>query len=421
MVARNFLEVDANILYPRIDMSGDDSDIVASEFPFFNWLIFLIARIFGYQHWYGRLINLVISSIGVYCFFLLVKKYFDARIGFFAGLVLLSSIWFSFSRKIMPDTFSVSLVITGLFFLSRYLSGGTWFNILMFLIFSSLGGLSKIPSSVIIALAVIPLLDKNTGIKRKVIIASALMISIFTIVLWYFYWVPYLLNTYHNQLYFPKGFIQGIKELLGLWNWTLDRFSFVALHSYIALLFFIIGFYYIVKNSEKLILLIFIITFPVFMFLMIKAGNVFSTHDYYIIPFVPVMALICGYGLASIKKINVVYIIVGMIIIEGLANQHHDFSLKKSELYKVNLEIISDKICHKDEKIAINGGGNPEELYYSHRKGWSLNNDEIISPTFVNRLKTHGCKYLFLDRHSSDKMMNYKIVYKDDDYIIYKL
>ncbi|MCH8319269.1 MAG: hypothetical protein IIA88_12395, partial [Bacteroidetes bacterium] len=76
MVARNFLEIDSNILYPRVDMAGEKTGITGMEFPLLNYLIFLISELFGFAHWYGRLLNLIVSSIGVYFFYLLIKKYF---------------------------------------------------------------------------------------------------------------------------------------------------------------------------------------------------------------------------------------------------------------------------------------------------------------------------------------------------------
>ena len=50
MIARNFLEIDANIMYPRIDMAGDKTGIIGSEFPFFNYLIYLFFEIFNFSH-----------------------------------------------------------------------------------------------------------------------------------------------------------------------------------------------------------------------------------------------------------------------------------------------------------------------------------------------------------------------------------
>ena len=105
MVSRNFLEIDNNILYPRIDIAGEKTGITGMEFPLLNYSIYVLAEIFGYQHWYGRLINLFISSIGLWLFYKLILLYFTERIAIYSTIILTVSIWFQFSRKIMPDTF----------------------------------------------------------------------------------------------------------------------------------------------------------------------------------------------------------------------------------------------------------------------------------------------------------------------------
>ena len=66
MVSRNFYETDARIWLPKVDMAGEKSGITGMEFPLFNYLIYLMSLLFGYTHWYGRLINLVISSAGIW-------------------------------------------------------------------------------------------------------------------------------------------------------------------------------------------------------------------------------------------------------------------------------------------------------------------------------------------------------------------
>ena len=47
MVSRNYLEVDPNILYPRIDDNNGSTGIIGMEFPSMNYTYFLISKIFG--------------------------------------------------------------------------------------------------------------------------------------------------------------------------------------------------------------------------------------------------------------------------------------------------------------------------------------------------------------------------------------
>lgn len=50
MIARNFLEDGANLRFPKIDMAGEKTGIIGSEFPFFNYLIYLAFELFGFEH-----------------------------------------------------------------------------------------------------------------------------------------------------------------------------------------------------------------------------------------------------------------------------------------------------------------------------------------------------------------------------------
>lgn len=89
MIARNFYESGLDFFHPRIDMAGEKTGIIGSEFPFFNFIIYLFSVVFEYAHWYGRLINLVVSSLGIWCFYLLINKLINRMVAFNATIILL--------------------------------------------------------------------------------------------------------------------------------------------------------------------------------------------------------------------------------------------------------------------------------------------------------------------------------------------
>jgi 4-amino-4-deoxy-L-arabinose transferase-like glycosyltransferase len=155
MVARNFYEIDSNILFPRIDIAGEKTGITGMEFPIFNYLIYLISLVFGYQHWYGRLLNLIVSSFGIYFFSLLVKKYFSSKTSLYSSIILIVSVWFIFSRKIMPDTFSMSLIFMGFYYGTNYFEKRSGLkHLLLYFFLTTLGMLAKLPCGYILILFV---------------------------------------------------------------------------------------------------------------------------------------------------------------------------------------------------------------------------------------------------------------------------
>lgn len=428
MVSRNFLEVDNNIFYPRIDIAGEKSGITGMEFPLLNYMIYIISKIFGYQHWYGRLINLLISSIGLFYFYKLTRKYFTEQVAFSSTIVLAVSIWFQFSRKVMPDTFSMSLIIACIYYGSNYLentlSKNNFLHLICYGVLMSLGVLSKLPSGFLLVAFVLFLLDKNIPIKRKVIFSIVSLIGILPVVVWYYYWVPYLVDKYGFWHFFMgKGFSQGFSEILQNLNDTLSKFYDTAL-KFIGFGVFLYGLGYSIKKGDSKIYFLFILTFISFSIIIFKAGYTFPHHNYYIIPFVPVMALIAGYGLSKIKYSKLALILLIAISIEGIANQQHDFRIKEKDRQLLNLEKDLDSLSLRSDLIIINSGNYPTPMYFAHRKGWVNTNDKIRDEEYIKSLKDKGLKYIVIlkRRFGTETSLNrYKKVLENEDYSIYEL
>ena len=113
-----------------------------------------------------------------------------------------------------------------------------------------------------------------------------------------------------------------------------------------------------------------------------------------------------------------VVLLAGMI--EGIANQQHDFFNKKTELYKLNLASIADSISRKENLVLVNGGDNPQLIYLTHRKGWSCEDSKLLDTTFVQDLTQQGCRYIFVDRHSFQHDLAKQKVYQDENFAVYK-
>lgn len=230
MIARNYVEGGAALLYPRVDTAGAATGIIGAEFPFFNWLIYLLALVTGYEHWLGRLVNLLVSTAGLYGYFKLLAELFPKRLAAFATAILGVSIWFAFSRKIMPDTFSVSLVILGLFFAVRFLKTGNAWQLLLFGVLSCLGMLCKIPALSLLSFLGVMWFLPTLSRKRVWLVAMTAVLAFVPVVWWYFVWVPHLVATYGFPLFFPKTLQQGWLEILPHGYAFLEKFYFSALH-----------------------------------------------------------------------------------------------------------------------------------------------------------------------------------------------
>lgn len=413
MVSRNLAEGD-NFMYPTIDHNGDESDIIGMEFPIYNKLIAWCIETFGFQHYYGRIINLVVSLIGVYCFSLLVSFISDEKTGFWAGMFLLFSLWFLFMRKIMPDTFSVSLVMIGMWAGIRFYRTGKWYYPFIFFLGVSLGLLSKLPAAVVLAPFGWTFVVGKFKMPRRIILMTMLGVAIVLTSLWYFKWVPYLVRTYHYQLYFPRHTAVGLYELSIRGKLIANQFIFHSFYAYSTFGVFVYGLFRATRDRQKALLLPIMVSVPVFFFFMLKTGVVFPLHNYYMIPFVPVMAIYAGYGLTRIGK-PWKMIVFSICLIESVANMQHDY--KPRDQYLLQWEEISDRYIGKNDLIICNGEKGPQMMYFLNKKGWTMYSRDINSTMLQDRAYRKA-KYLVWDLKKSELPPGLGTPLYEDDHLV---
>jgi hypothetical protein len=421
MVARNFVEIDNNILYPRVDDNRGKSGITGMEFPILNYLIYIVSIVFGYTHWYGRLINLIISSIGILFFYKLISKYFNEKHAFISSLILICSIWFSFSRKTMPDTFCISLILIAIYYGLKYLEKGKILDIIIYTIIGSAGILAKIPAGIYLIIFIFPIFFKKELVQRKIILVTITVLILILVYWWYFVWNIYLSSNYGSWYNSGKNILTGFNEIAQNIGLTLKRFYFSAFQSYMLFGLFITGIFFLIKNKRHNLLAVSLAVFLVFIIYIFKSGLYFYHHNYYIIPFVPVMAFLAAYPLTLIKNKKIFVAILAISIIESIANQQQDFFIKSKERYKLELEEIADSFSNKSDLIAINGNENPQQIYLTHRKGWTLNNEDLTNIKLLNQIKQKGCKYLIINKKKVNISLEKETVFSNDFYIVYKL
>jgi len=428
MPARNFFEIDNNILYPRIDIAGEKSGITGMEFPLLNYLIYLLSLIFGFDHWYGRLINLIVSTFGIYFFYLLLLKYFRPQIALYATIILSVSIWFQFSRKIMPDTFSMSLMIMSVYYGTNYLEEKAKSRaiayLLLYLFLMGFGALSKLSSAYILIVFVLYLLNKEITLHKKILFLVLSFLPSTTVFLWYFYWVPHLVDAYGFWHFFMGSDISvAAKELWQNFPLVLARFYDSAM-KYLAFIAFFIGIYFIIRDKNRLLIKIVFLTSMAFFVFILKAGFFFYHHNYYIIPFVPVMALIAAYAIDKIKSKVVIFLILFAVFLENGLSQIHENKIKEENKYLLNIAYELDKSISRNDLILINSGFNPTAMYFAHRKGWVAHNDKISEKPYIEALQKKGLKYILIIKHNfgSDIYLPFcPIIADNENFKIYKV
>ena len=424
MVARNFYERSANIFYPTVDVAGDASGIVGMEFPILNYLIYLVNLVFGYDHWYGRLVVLVFASVGIFYFYKLIKRYFGETSAFNASILLLVSFWFSYSRKIIPDAFAASLCIISLYYAFLYLDEGKFLHLCIFFILALLGCLSKIMVATILTVLAFPIFNSRIAIQRKVFLSFFSAIILVKVCWWYFVWVPYLNTTYGfgDHFYMGVSFREGISAILDDFGIVLKRlfdtpFKYTGCAAFLAALFLII------KNRQWLPLGIFLVPYFSFLVILSKTGLSIKGDTYYVLTAIPAMAFIAGCGLSYIGNKKIVAAILVIVGVESLAAQIYDFRLREPYKSLATLEEIMDSVSHRDDLIVVTGGAqNPTTMYFAHRRGWTVSYPNLEDSVYMADIMSKGCKYAVLPtKLYEDIQLKYPKVHESEFFRIYKL
>ncbi len=423
MIARNFYEVSPNILFPRVDYNNGTSGIVATEFPLMNYLIYILSIILGYNHGLGRLVNLIFSAIGSYYFYMIVKKYINEQTAFLSTIILTCSLWFVYARKAMPDIFAISLVIGSVYHgLCYFDQKRKIMNLLLFLLFGTLGMLSKISSGYLFSVFLIPIIITRKRVKEIIPFIIACILILGSIVWWYYIWVPHLKSLSSvGSFFMGVPFYKGIKGLMDNPGMTLKRFYETPL-MFSGFTCFLLGIFFVFKNKHKLLFGIISLCTISFMVFMLRMGSNFSVHTYYILVFIPPMALIAGYGIANIPWRWMQLSLLIVICIENIANNWTDFYPRAKKMELIRLEKIVDQHCDQGKMIAINCSPDPLALYMAHRKGWMSYNYQLQNADFREDIRMKGCSYVLILKNINEGNLELpmEVIFEDQDFKIYK-
>lgn len=395
MVARNFHERGLDTFHPQVDMAGERSGITGMEVPLLSAGIALISDLFGYAHWYGRLIALVLCSAGLLAFHFLVLTYWDRLCAFHATIILGVSLWFSYGRKIMPDVPSMAFILIGLAFTSAALHGRkVVLNGLLAALTLALGTAMKLPSGYLLIILPVMLVGAQVSWRVKLLLLMTIATLQVVVLAWYFVWVPHL-ETLGGYAHFFMGtdVAQGFHELLAAPGRVLDNFYFDALRFSGAALA-VCGTALAIRQREHALLTVLALAALGFTVIMLKAGQQFWKHAYYVLPFVPIMALLAGWCLAKVRSAAWRTALLSVVAMEGIASQWQDFRISPTQAPLLQVEALLDEIGDRNDLIIVNSGSIPTPIYFAHRRGWTANGSDLARSSYCDSLVQRGARWL---------------------------
>jgi len=297
-VALNFSRDTYNILKPQIHFQSRGDGITGMEFPFVNYTVGMLYRIFGFHEFIYRVVMSIIITLGLFAAFmmsfLLIKNIYYA---FYSVLLfLLSPVLLYYTPNFIPDTASLGLMLIAWYIYIKWRTQPSLKFIFLLILIITLSCLIKITGIIsvitMIIITLLELLQKNKyGIEKSSLIRilASLFIPLLLTTIWYYYanW----LSIKHGSAAFllhwrPVKDIDQVFYFLSEIKKTWFK-QYYSKYFYYFLVFTIPILILMRKHCNMLLLRITLLLWMgniIFFILMLEQ---FPNHDYYIIALLP--------------------------------------------------------------------------------------------------------------------------------------
>lgn len=422
--ARNMIEISPNPLKPMLSVGrGSRPDPVAMEPGIYTGLIAVSYEIFGEHYWNSRLINLIVSSLGLWFFYAFLKKFWPHTAALASTVLFGVSIVFIYARKSMPDTFALSFVLAGNYFGAKYLENKRLKDLLGFLFAMSTGLLVKLPMACAAVLLLWPFLEPGVLPQTRLRLALAAGLPLGLMALWYFWWTPKLIEGGALRMYETYGFEEGWRQFWALREGVWDNFTRVQMKSYWPFALLLPGIYALGRRHQDHATLAVLGSAAVFAVFIIQAAYAYPTHEYYGIPFNPAYAMVSGFGLSYLFDRWPVLFFSCLLAISAVSIRHQkdDFFVRPEMRKFLQLGALADSVSLPGDKFLVNDAVYTRMMYFLHRHGRSEGSDLFKKyPEWVYDYGREGIKFICTDRASLPDSLNYPVVAETPDFRIYR-
>jgi len=325
-MSRNLYEEGMNPLKPKVDCRYDTDGITGSHFLAYEFSLACLYQVFGFHEFIHRWWSLSLYMLLLVGFYSLILG-LTANLSFaFAGswMLAFSPELFYYGINALPDILALTAGVWSLVFFMHWHHSPKTIKLLLFFAFITVSGLTKLQyicfGVPVATFCIIQVVAKKYSLSLllKLIVLGILSVTICTS--WYVY-ATYLVNKSGLRvigiiLYLEDSWRHGIhvikQNLLSDLPELLLGFS--------SFILFVLGSYHFIKSKPKHPWLIpFISMLVVLLFYYGAALRQMAIHQYYLLPFFPLLFLVATYGFSFVHKRNAMIAMVLLTLAPLLA------------------------------------------------------------------------------------------------------
>ena len=414
----HFYRHDFNILNPRTHNTGHEGNIKRAELPVMQWVVALVYKCTGESFLVTRIMMFLIglgSSLGM---FYLLRILFNDHLTAFAGTwaFSFSPVFYYHSINPMPDNLGLCGAVWSVFFFFKFLKTTACRDAAWSAFFVSLATAAKLPYIIFLAVPGLYLFlsffGKKTEGSRK---AWKVALLFFVIMLPSLSWYAWVVPGWNN------GVVAGIfdhpmlyKEFLGTVEFHLKEMFPKMLLGYTSVPFFLTGIFFAVKNKTwrhwqfKYLASagLAVLAYWVYEFNMIG-----MTHEYYMMPFLPLLFLLVAYGIKHCMKFGkaVKWLGAALLLAMPFIARHEmrdKWTIEASYFVKDVFRFKDDlKKAAPDDALCIILS-DPTLYVFTYlidKRGFVVWNDYMPGPWVEDLIKRRGVTYMYSDCRKVDE------------------
>jgi len=415
----NFYRQDFNILNPR-DMSfdSDKDNIIRYEFPIMQWSIALLYKIFGESILITRLAMLAISlwaCMGMYRLIYALTRYVPVAM-LTSWSFSFSPVFFYYAINPLPDILALAAIIWFLCYYVRFIRGEKYRDYLCAAAFLLLATLAKLPylmAGIILAGHGIDVLIRKGWEKRYMsgrflLRMVSLPLILLPALIWYYIVIPG---------WGTNGVLTGVFDNQISWDrfWMIFNFHWKKLLPYellgtLNIPFFIIGLAGILttrlRHSPYFLPILSVLLITVLYFLL-EINMIDIVHDYYMMPFLPSIFVICGAGIyfiyhSKFKFLVLLLAILPVITYMNKKKAYFNYSGKTEQVLVENAEVFRKAVPKGERCILINDRSTHMFAYLVDKQGYIFYNDHLPIEWIDDMVRNYNVRYMYSDSRIID-------------------
>jgi hypothetical protein len=417
IVINNFYQEDFNILNPRINEREDRDGIFRMEFPLMQWLIALLYKILGSHIIITRISMFIVGLFSVAGMYKLLKNISgNDSIGLIAAWTFnFSPSFYFYTINPLPDNLALCCGIWSLAFFFIWTRQKKISLLFISGFFLSAAALCKLPFILFYTLPFTYFIInavKNKELKKNTINLFAVSLFLIFPLSWYASVVP----QWHGN-----GVVSGIADnhfsFMVIMDYLLFNFESTLpelLINYGSVVFFIAGFYFLIKlklYKKELFPVIVICCLSIVAYFLFEINMIAKVHDYYLFPFYPGIFILVSYGAYYLLKSGgrgIQYFVMACLLILPLTayiRMHGRWNLEKPGFNK-DLLIYKEELRNAvpDNALCIMGNEDSHFVYsyYVNKKGWIFNEDDLDAEK-MKQIINRGASYMYSDSRKTDE------------------